>query len=230
MIKIYADGANIKSILELNADPSIDGFTTNPTLMKKDGIKNYEKFAKKILEEVTKKPISFEVFADDYTNMHRQALVISSWGKNVYVKIPVTNTDGAPNYDLMTLLSKIGVKINATAITTYNQIRRTEIALNTNTPSIISVFCGRIADLGYDPVPFIEFAIENKNPFQEILWASTREVYNIYQANDCNVDIITVPNVLLEKYRRLLGTSLEEMSLSTVKMFFNDASKSGYTL
>jgi len=230
MIKIYADGADLKVISEMNKDSFIKGFTTNPSILKKFGVADYEGFAKEVLQEVTEKPVSFEVFADSYDEMKRQALKIAGWGKNVYVKIPVTNTLQIPNYRLMSELSEMGVKVNATAITTYEQIGACISSLNTDTPSIISIFAGRIADTGLDPKPFMSYALLKKHMRQEILWASCREVYNIAQASIIKADIITVPNDILKKMNDMANKDLKQLSLETVQMFFRDAESSGYTL
>lgn len=228
MVKIYSDGADIKSILELNNDPLVEGFTTNPTLMKKAGITNYEEFAKEVLATVKKKPVSFEVFSDDWEEMERQALKIASWGNNVYVKIPYTNTQGIKMEGLVRSLIAQDVKINLTAVFSYKQIENAIKWLGNN-QSIISVFAGRISDAGYDPLPFIQYAIYNKYPKQEILWASTRELWNIQHAEIAGADIITVGHDMLNK----IGTitkDLEEYSIETVQMFYSDAVSSGFEL
>lgn len=231
MIKIFSDGANIKEITELNKDEMIDGFTTNPTLMKASGITDYRAFAKELLSIVDiEKPVSFEVLEDSYWGIIEQAREISHWGKNVYVKIPVTTTGGVGNYEMMRALSNSEVKINATAITTFEQIDRCVDALGTRTPSIISIFAGRIADTGRNPELFIEYASYKKVNKQEILWASTREVYNYKQAITAGADIITITPAIYSKMKQQWRKPLNILSLETVRMFYDDAKKSGLTL
>lgn len=231
MTKIFADGASIAEILELNKDDMIEGFTTNPTLMKKAGVTNYEGFAREIISWIDiRKPISFEVLSEDYSEMKRQAIKIASWGKNVYVKIPVTDTKGNPNYELMRELSLSGINVNATAITDTQQISRTAVALNTNTPSIISVFAGRIADTNVHPWTIMAYAVKIKRDNQEILWASSREPYNYLEARDLNVDIITLTTPIYKKLKEQWHKDLAQLSLETVQMFYNDAKESGLTL
>lgn len=230
--KIYADGANKKSILELDKNPLISGFTTNPTLMKKDLVIDYKSFALDVLNEIKTKPISFEVFADDMENMKRQALEIASWGKNVYVKIPITNTKDESTADLVNTLSHSGVKVNVTAVFTLKQVSLMTEALKGGEASVISVFAGRIADCGIDPVPVMIKALEKcmkTDEKIELLWASPRELLNISQAIDINCNIITVSHDLLAKLY-LFGKDLEEYSLETCLMFYNDAKKAGYLL
>jgi transaldolase len=230
-IKVFADGADLNTILDYYNDPAISGFTTNPSLMKKDGVKNYKEFAKKILENVKLKPVSFEVISDNFNEMQRQALEISSWGGNVYVKIPITNTQKVSSLPLIKWLSEHGIKINVTAITTLSQVLHVSETLKNTTISIISVFAGRIADTGIDPVLIMEESAEiiRRFPLQQLLWASTREVYNLVQAENCGCDIITMTPEIIKKIP-LLGKSLDEYSLETVQMFYNDAVNSGYTL
>lgn len=230
-IKIFADGAEKAGMLEMHKKPYIKGFTTNPTLMRKAGISDYESFARDILTEITDLPVSFEVFSDDFEEMRKQALFITSWGKNVYVKIPVTNTLGAPAYGLIADLAQAGVKLNVTAIMTMEQVRDVSAALKNDAPSIISVFAGRMADTGRDPVPFMTSArkLVSQYPFQELLWASPRELLNIFQADEIGCHIITVTNELLLKLTNV-GKDLSEYSLDTVKMFRNDAIKAGFSL
>lgn len=238
-IKIFADGADLQSIIEQSKDPLIKGFTTNPTLMRKAGIDNYTQFALQVLGHLktlpTKKSISFEVFADDFPTMAQQALTISSWGVNsdvpVYVKIPITNTKGESAIPLIRSLSADGVMVNVTAITTHHQILEAVSAITPNTGAIISVFCGRIADTGVDPIPMMSYArvLCDGVAGTELLWASPREVLNIKQANDCGCDIITVTGDLIKKMS-LFGKDLEEYSLETVKMFYNDAQAAGFTI
>lgn len=231
MIKIFSDGANIKEIAELNKDEMIDGFTTNPTLMKASGVTDYRAFAEELLALVNiVKPISFEVLDDSYWGTIEQAHEISHWGKNVYVKIPVTTTAGVSNYEMMRSLSLSGVKVNATAITTYEQIKRCIDALSTPTPSIISIFAGRIADTGRNPQSFVEYASYNKVNKQEVLWASTREVYNYQQAILSGADIITITPAIYKKMKEQWNKPLEILSLETVRMFYNDAKESGLSL
>ena len=230
MIDIYADGADIESIKRLNADPDIKGFTTNPSLMRKAGVKNYLEFAKAAVEAVEGKPISFEVLSDDQTEMANQATLIASLGSNVYVKIPVTTTTNIRNYNLMHTLSEHGIKVNATAITTNSQIIAVSKALDTITPSIISVFAGRIADTGRDPLYQIRCAVNLRTHTQKVLWASTREIYSYIQADHERVDIITIGTEIYDKMKKMLGRSLDDVSLDTVKMFYKDAVDSGFTL
>ena len=230
-IKIFADGAEKAGMLDMYKKPYIKGFTTNPTLMRKAGISDYGSFARDILTEITDLPLSFEVFSDDFDEMKRQALFITSWGKNVYVKIPVTNTLGSPSYDLITDLAQAGVKLNVTAIMTMEQVRDVSASLKNDANSIISVFAGRMADTGRDPIPFMTSARElvSNYPLQELLWASPREVLNIFQADSIGCHIITVTNDILKKLE-LFGKDLNEYSLDTVKMFRQDAIKAGYVL
>lgn len=231
-VKLFSDGADLKSMLEMAANPSIQGLTTNPSLMKKAGIKDYRAFCKEVLAKITDKPISFEVFADDFAEMKRQALEIAGWGRNVYVKIPVTNSLGQSSYELVQELAHRDVKLNVTAILTLKQVFQTAQALKGGAPSIISVFAGRIADTGRDPLPLMKAALEicsslDKNI--ELLWASTREVLNISQAEEAGSHIITVPFDILKKLS-MHGQDLTELSLDTVKMFKHDAESAGYQL
>jgi len=229
-IKIFADGADKAGMLEMYSRPYIKGFTTNPTLMRKAGISDYKAFALDILGLINEKPISFEVFSDDFKEMRRQALIIAGWAKNVYVKIPVTNTAGFPSYDLINDLVKIGVHLNVTAIMTLKQVREVSAALE-NHLSFVSVFAGRIANTGVDPVPLMAEAVEiiSIYPKQELLWASPRELLNIFQADEIGCQVITVTNDILIKLE-LVGKDLSEYSLDTVKMFRSDAVKAGYDL
>jgi transaldolase len=231
-IKIFADGADKKGVFDLYRNPLIKGLTTNPTLMRKVGIADYEAFAKEILETVTDKPISLEVFSDDFPEMRRQALKISGWQENVYVKIPITNTKSESAIPLIRELAQEGAKINVTAILTLEQVRNVSEALNAEVPSVVSVFAGRIADAGQDPMPAM---IESRKilqgqPKAELLWASCREVLNIWHAEQCGSHIITVPNDILSKAFSLWGKDLAELSLDTVKMFYRDAEAAGYKL
>ena len=230
-IKLFADGANIDEILALYQNPKIMGFTTNPTLMRKAGISDYIGFAKDILDKIKDKPISFEVFADEFDEMERQAEIINSWAENVYVKIPITNTKSESSLELIKKLSHDGVKLNITAILTKEQVRGVHESLNPDVPSIVSVFAGRIADTGVDPVPFMKDCAEilSSNKNAELLWASPRELLNIFQADECGSHIITATPDVLKKLE-LVGKDLQEYSLDTVKMFYDDASSAGYTI
>jgi transaldolase len=231
-IHIYADGADKKGILDLYAKPYIKGLTTNPTLMNKAGIKDYEAFAQDILQTVTEKPISLEVFADEFGEMKRQARKIVAWGKNVYVKIPITNSHGETSIPLIKELADEGAQLNITAILTLEQVRSVAAALNPNVASIVSVFAGRIADTGIDPMPTMRTSREilENLPKAELLWASVREVLNILQAEECGCHIVTVQHDILAKAAKLLGMDLTELSLDTVRMFAKDASQAGYRL
>lgn len=231
-VQLYADGADKAGILELYAKPYIKGLTTNPSLMKKAGIKDYEAFAKDILQSVTAKPISLEVFTDDLGEMKRQALKISSWGKNVYTKIPITNSRGDSCLPLIKELGQQGVKLNVTALLTLKQVAGVAAALNPAVPSVVSVFAGRIADTGVDPMPIMRAsgALLEGQPKAELLWASTREVLNIFHAEDSGCAIVTVPHDILGKAAKMLGMDLTALSLDTVKMFAKDAADCGYTL
>jgi transaldolase len=230
-VKIFADGADKAGMLDMASKPFIKGLTTNPTLMRKAGIKSYKDFALEILSEVSDKPISFEVFSDDFDEMERQALEITSWGENVYVKIPVMNTKQEPAYDLVSKLSNQGVKLNVTALMTNTQVKNVAERLNMSIPSYISVFAGRVADTGIDPVPQMKAAVDiiKMNPKIELIWASPRELLNIFQADEIGCQIITVTNDVLKKLD-LVGKNLEEYSLDTVKMFYNDAKSAGYSI
>ena len=231
-VKIFADGADKAGMLALNSNELIKGMTTNPTLMRKAGIQNYEAFAKEILAVVTTKPISFEVFSDDFPEMRRQALKIASWQKNVYVKIPITNTRGESALPLVRQLAGEGVQLNITAILTLDQVRSTAEALNPAVPSVVSVFAGRIADTGRDPAPMMRQCLEmlEARPKAELLWASVREVLNIFQADECGCHIVTVPHDILGKALKLAGTELSALSLDTVKMFAQDALAAGFSV
>ena len=230
-VKIFADGADKAGILEMYAQPYIQGFTTNPTLMAKSGIKDYEAFAKDIVAEIPDRHISFEVFADEFPEMERQALKIKDWGDNVYVKIPVTNTKAEPAYPLIQKLTEAGVKLNVTAVMTLEQVEKIVAALKGTPSAVVSVFAGRVADTGIDPVPYMQSALKivRTQPGAELLWASPREVLNIFQADDIGCDIITVTNDILKKLK-LNGKDLTEYSLETVKMFYNDATRAGFQL
>ena len=230
-VKIFADGADKNGMIEMYNKPFIKGLTTNPTLMKKVGITDYKAFCKDILTHIKDKPISFEVFSDDFDEMERQALEIASWGDNVYVKIPVTNTKRETCYSLVKNLSSKKVKLNVTAIMTLEQVRDVVSALDPNVPSYVSVFAGRIADTGTDPVPLMAAAVELLKiaPASELLWASPRELLNIFQADEIGCQVITVSNDILKKLS-LVDYNLDEYSLDTVKMFYNDAVAAGFKL
>ena len=231
-IKIFADGASVPSILESAKNPRIAGFTTNPTLMRKDGVSDYRAFAKEVLAHVKTQPISFEVFADEFPEMRRQALEIKTWADNVYVKIPITNTRRESAIPLVKELASSGVKLNVTAICTLDQVRDTAAALAGGAPSVVSVFAGRIADTGRDPVPLMREALgicRAAGKGIELLWASPRELLNIIQAAEVGCDIITVTPDLLKKLS-LVGKDLGDYSLETVQMFFRDAQAAGYKL
>ena len=230
-IKIFADGADRKAILELYANPLIKGFTTNPTLMRQAGVKDYESFAREILGEIKDRPFSLEVFSDEFSEMERQGMKLAALGENVYVKIPVTNTRRESAAPLIGRLAKRGVKVNATALLTLAQVREIRDQLSGGPPSIISVFAGRIADTGVDPLPLMRSALETVSGHKniEIIWASPREVFNIVQADQIGCHIITVTPELLKKLP-MLGTDLADLSLETVKMFHRDAAAAGYQL
>lgn len=230
-IKIFADGANLAGIKEMCGNPLIKGFTTNPTLMRNAGITDYKAFALEVLKVVTDRPISFEVFADDFPTMEAQAKEISSWGRNVYVKIPVTNTKGQSSQPLVGRLSRAGVKLNVTAIMTLDQIREVTDALDAATPAVVSVFAGRIADTGRDPVPHMTEALRilKPKPKTELLWASPRELLNIFQADEIGCHIITVTNDVIKKLS-IVGKDLTGYSLETVTMFYKDAQAAGYDI
>ena len=231
-VKIFADGADKAGMLQLNTNPLIKGMTTNPKLMRKAGVHDYEAFARDILKGITEKPISFEVFSDEFPEMRRQALKIKDWAKNVYVKIPITNTRSESSLPLVRDLAGEGVKLNITAIFTEEQITGVAKALNPKVPAVVSVFAGRIADVGQDPMPHMRTAgkILAGLPQAELLWASVREVLNIFQAEECGCKIVTVPHDILNKAMKLVGTGLPEMSLDTVKTFATDAKAAGFSL
>lgn len=231
-IKLFADGADKAGMLELYRNPLIQGMTTNPTLMRKAGIADYEAFARDVLETVRAKPISFEVFADDFAEMRRQALRMRDWQENVYVKIPVLSPQGESAADLIRSLSHDGVKVNVTAILTERQVAHVAAALNPEVPSVVSIFAGRIADTGRNPVPVMRAAhwLLRDVPHAEILWASVREVFNIHQAADSGAHIVTVPHDILRKAIEMCGRDLDDLSLDTVAMFDRDAKAAGYTL
>ena len=230
-VKIFADGANLQAILELADHPHITGFTTNPTLMRRSGVSDYEGFARKLLEHITNRPVSFEVFADEHIEMVRQARLIASWGSNVYVKIPVTDTCGKSTAAVVRELAGSGVHLNVTALMTLAQVEAVTSTLAGGPRAVISVFAGRVADTGTDPVPLMRAALEVMAPYPELelLWASPREILNVRQADDLGVHIITVTHDLLKKLP-LLGRDLDAFSLETVRMFHNDAMTAGYLL
>jgi len=230
-VKLFADGADLSGMIEMAAKPFISGLTTNPTLMRKSGITNYTKFAKDVLYEIKDKPVSFEVLSDELEEMKTQGKKIASWGENVYVKIPITNTRGESTKPVVQHLAKKGIKVNVTAIMTTDQVSGIVEVLDPHIPSYISVFAGRIADTGRDPVPIMKKCVEiiSQSKKMELIWASPRELLNIFQANQIGCQIITATNDILKKLE-LAGYDLTEYSLDTVKMFFNDAQESGFTL
>ena len=230
-VKLFADGADKAAMLELYAEPYIKGFTTNPTLMRKAGITDYERFAREVLANIIDLPISFEVFEDEFEGMYSQGCQIASWASNVYVKVPITNTKGEPSYSVIRRLSRSGVKVNVTALMTLQQVEATVKALDGGVPACVSVFAGRIADTGRDPVPLMREAVEilAVNPQLELIWASPRELLNVFQADAVGCHIITATRDILTKLD-LVGRSLAEYSLETVKMFHRDAAESGFTL
>ena len=230
-VKIFADGADKATIQDLYAQPWIRGFTTNPTLMRKAGVSDYEAFSREIIALIPDRPISLEVFADEFSEMERQARIIASWAENVYVKLPVTNTRGEPSLDLICRLSHAGVKINVTALTTLSQVADVVLALRGGAPACVSVFAGRIADTGVDPLPIMSAAVElvKLQPNVELIWASPRELLNVVQADQIGCDIVTVTNDILKKLS-LLGRDLLDYSLDTVKMFYEDARRSQFIL
>lgn len=230
-VKIFADGADVGGMVEMYKKPFIKGFTTNPTLMRKAGISEYRGFAREVLAAIPDRPISFEVFSDDFAEMERQAKEIASWGENVNVKIPVTNTQGEPSYGLVRTLSHAGIKLNVTALFTLEQVRDVMAHLDPKTPSYISVFAGRIADTGRDPMPLMAaaHAMVHMHPHAELIWASPRELLNVFHADAVGCDIITVTNDVLAKLSNV-GKDLAQFSLETVKMFRDDAVKAGFKL
>ena len=221
-VRVFADGADLAGIVSLYRQPYIHGLTTNPTLMRKVGLTDYESFARAVLKEVKSKPISFEVFSDDFPEMRRQALKMCNWQENVYVKIPITNTSGESSIPLIEQLTAEGVKLNITALLTPRQVKAVAAALNPSVPAVVSVFAGRIADTGVDPLPIMKES--------ELLWASVREVLNVFQAAACRCHIVTVPHEILKKLVELAGKDLEELSLDTVRMFHQDAVAAGFKL
>ena len=230
-VKIFCDGADKKEMLDMNNKTFIKGFTTNPSLMKKTKIKNYQAFAKDILSIIKEKPISFEVFSDDFSDMERQAMEITSWADNVYVKIPITNTKKESSKELIHRLAEKKVKLNITAIMTLDQVKTVLSVLNNKVPSIISVFAGRIADTGEDPIPLMKECLKEIkiNPKSELLWASPRELLNVIQADQIGCHIITVTKDIIKKLQ-FISYDLEKYSLDTVKMFYNDAVDAGFKI
>jgi transaldolase len=229
--KIFADGAELRGMLELYKHPYIKGFTTNPTLMRKAGVTDYRQFARQVLRAIPDRPISFEVFSDDFADMERQAHDIATWGDHVYVKIPVTNTRREPSFDLIHRLAHADIKVNVTAVMTLSQVRSVAEALKGGAPSNVSMFAGRIADTGTDPVPIMKAAVEvlRAEPSAELIWASPRELLNVFQADEIGCPIITVTHDILKKLS-LAGKDLDDYSLETVKMFYEDARAAGYSL
>jgi transaldolase len=230
-VKIFADGADLGGIREMCRRPYIKGFTTNPTLMRKAGVQDYRAFARAVLDVVPDRPVSFEVLADDFGGMERQAQEIASWGRNVYVKIPVTNTRGEPANALIGRLSRAGVKVNVTALLSIEQVRDVAEAVAGGAPAFVSLFAGRVADTGRDPVPIMAEAVEllRHAPNAELIWASPRELLNIFHANQVGCHIITVTGDILAKLS-LVGTDLKAYSLDTVRMFYHDATTAGFEL
>lgn len=231
-VKIFSDGADKNEMIEMSSKSFIKGLTTNPTLMKKAGINDYRGFCKDISKLISGKPISFEVFSDDFNEMKRQALEIAEWGENVYVKIPITNTRKETCYALVEDLSNKGVKLNVTAIMTQEQVKGVAKSLNPSIQSYVSIFAGRIADTGVDPIPLMVESLrilKDSVPKAELIWASPRELLNIFQADEIGCHVITVTNDILKKLP-LVGYSLDEYSLDTVKMFFHDARSAGFSL
>jgi len=230
-VKIFADGADLNGMLESYKDPYIKGFTTNPTLMRLSGISDYERFARQVLERIPDRPISFEVFSDEFGEMEKQARKIFAWGKNVYVKIPVTNTRKESSVDLIRCLASEGIQLNVTALMTSTQAQVISPVLGAHVHSYISIFAGRIADTGRDPIPIMKKAVEimAEFPNQELIWASPRELLNIFQADEVGCHVITVTHEVLKKLP-LVGKDLDEYSLDTVKMFYSDAQKANFKL
>jgi transaldolase len=230
-VKIFADGADKEQIRSASANPLINGFTTNPTLMRKSGVTNYEAFAKEVIEIIPDHSLSLEVFADDLAEMERQAREIAGWGRNVYVKVPISNTKGEATAPILETLSRDGIKLNVTALMTEGQVRSTVAALNPDVPSYISVFAGRVADTGIDPIPVMKrsLSIMEAAPKSELIWASPREVLNVVQASEIGCHVITVTYDILNKLGGL-GKDLDAFSLDTVKMFHQDATASGFSI
>jgi transaldolase len=230
-IKIFADGADKAGMLEMYRNSAIQGFTTNPTLMRKAGVRDYGTFARDILAAIPDRPISLEVLSDDFQEMERQARIISSWADNVYVKIPITNTKGELSTGVVRRLNSDGIKINVTALLTLDQVRSITASLTAGTSAYVSIFAGRIADTGCDPIPIMTSAVEMLKdvPNTELIWASPRELLNVFQADSIGCHIITATNDILKKLE-LVGKDLSDYSLDTVKMFYSDATASGFTV
>ena len=229
--KIFCDSADFQTIKKFNNNPLVQGFTTNPSLMRLSGAKNYKAYSLKILKVCKKKPISFEVFGDNFDQMFRQAMIINSWGKNVYVKIPVVNSKGFYSGRVINILSKKGIKLNITAVYTVDQVKKILKSVNKKSKTIISIFSGRMSDVGKNPVPIIKKSLEltKKMKKVEILWASTREAYNYLQAKDCGCSIITMPPAIIEKISKF-GKSYQELTLDTVRKFLKDSIKSNFKI
>lgn len=230
-VKIFADGADLAGMMEMSANPLIRGFTTNPTLMRKAGIRDYRGFARDVLAHISDRPISFEVFADDFCEMERQAIEIAGWGKNVFVKIPVTNTRGESSRALAAKLAGLGVQLNVTALLTLDQVREVGVSLANGPAAFVSVFAGRVADTGVDPISLMRYAVQHLAAFPnvELIWASPRELLNIFHADDVGCHVITVTNDVLKKLD-LIGKDLTQYSLETVRMFYEDGLKAGFEL
>ena len=230
-VKLFADGADLAGMLEMAANTSISGLTTNPTLMRKAGITNYVEFAHLVLREIQKKPISFEVFSDELIEMKNQGEKIASWGENVFVKIPITTTKGLSTESVVSYLVSLGIKVNVTAVMTVDQVKHIADFLDPCIPSYISVFAGRIADTGVDPVPLVSECLQviKEKPGCQLIWASPRELLNVFHANQIGCHIITATNDILRKLN-LIGKKLDQYSLETVQMFYSDAQKAGYTI
>ena len=230
-IKIYSDGADAEEIIRMDTENFVDGFTTNPSLMRLAGAKNYKQYSLKILKVCKKKPISFEVFGDTHGQMLNQAMIINSWGKNVYVKVPVVNSKGLFSGKVIKILSSKGIKLNITAVYTVDQVRKVLQNLNKNSKTIISIFSGRMADAGKDPVPIIKKSVNltKKMKKVEILWASTREAYNYLQAKDCGCSIITMPPGIIKKISKF-GKTYKKLTLDTVKTFLQDSKNSNFKI
>ncbi|WP_028388062.1 transaldolase [Legionella fairfieldensis] len=230
-VKVFFDSADKAELLEIRHNPWIKGITTNPTLMRKEGVVDFSAFAREILAFIPDKPVSFGVFSDDFAEMEQQALRIAAFGEHVYVKIPITNTRGEPSFPLIKKLVAQNIKLNITAVMTLEQVRAVSLALSPVVPSYVSVFAGRIADTGQDPLPLMQAALDmiKINPLSELIWASPRELFNIFQADSIGCHIITVTKDILKK-RVLVGYDLEDYSLETVKMFHNDAMAAGFKL
>ena len=229
--KIFCDSADLKTIKKLKNNSLVSGFTTNPSLMRLSGAKNYKNYSLKILNVCKKKPISFEVFGDTYDQMLKQAKIINSWGKNVYVKIPVVNSKGFFSGKVINILSKKGIKLNITAVYTVNQVRKIIKNINKNSKTIISIFSGRMSDVGKDPIPIIKESVRLTKKLEnvEILWASTREAYNYLQAKKCGCSIITMPSAIIEKISKF-GKTYQELTLDTVKKFLIDSKNSNFKI